>query len=34
VTLAGYYGMIAGVLNAYEVDLPQGATAPFLRRAD
>src|SRR5262245_39182951 len=34
VTLAGYYGMIAGVLNAYEVDLPQGATPPFRRRAD
>ena len=28
VTLAGYYGMIAGVLNAYEVDLPAGAARP------
>jgi hypothetical protein len=34
VTLAGYQGMIAGVLNAYEVDLSQGATPPFRRRAD
>jgi len=34
VTLAGYYGMIAGILNAYEVDLPAGATSPFGRRAD
>src|SRR5215471_10983576 len=34
VTLAGYYGMIAGVLNAYEVDLPPGTTAPFGRRSD
>jgi 4-carboxymuconolactone decarboxylase len=34
VTLAGYYGMIAAVLNAYEVDLPPGATFPFGRRAD
>jgi len=34
VTLAGYYGMIAGVLNAYEVDLPTGATPAFTRRAD
>ena len=32
VTLAGYYGMIAGVLNAYEVDLPPGATPPFGQR--
>jgi 4-carboxymuconolactone decarboxylase len=34
VTLAGYYGMVAGVLNAYEVDLPPGATPAFTRRAD
>ena len=33
VTLVGYYGMIAGVLNAYEVDLPAGATPAFRRRA-
>lgn len=33
VTLAGYYGMIAGVLNAYEVDLPPGATPAFGRRS-
>jgi 4-carboxymuconolactone decarboxylase len=32
VTLAGYYGMIAGVLNAYEVDLPPGARPAFRRR--
>jgi 4-carboxymuconolactone decarboxylase len=29
VTLAGYYGMIAGVLNAYEVDLPPGMAPAF-----
>lgn len=34
VTLAGYYGMIAAVLNAFDVDLPPGATLPFHRRAD
>ena len=34
VTLAGYYGMIAGVLNAYEVDLPAGAKPAFGHRAD
>ena len=33
VTLAGYYGMIAAILNAYEVDLPPGATPVFGRRA-
>jgi 4-carboxymuconolactone decarboxylase len=33
VTLAGYYGMIAGVLNAYEVELPPGATPAFTRRS-
>lgn len=34
VTLAGYYGMVAAVLNAYDVDLPPGAPPPFARRAD
>jgi 4-carboxymuconolactone decarboxylase len=29
VTLAGYYGMIGGILNAFDVDLPPGATPPF-----
>jgi 4-carboxymuconolactone decarboxylase len=29
VTLAGYYGMIAAVLNAFDVDLPAGLSAPF-----
>lgn len=29
VTLAGYYGMIGLVLNAFQVDLPPGAPAPF-----
>lgn len=29
VTLAGYYGMIAFVLNGFEVDLPVGAPPPF-----
>ena len=32
VTLAGYYGMVAFVLNAFEVDLPAGATPAFPRR--
>jgi len=32
VILAGYYGMIAGVLNAYEVDLPPGDRPAFRRR--
>ena len=32
VTLAGYYGMIGAILNAYEVDLPSGAPPPFGRR--
>jgi 4-carboxymuconolactone decarboxylase len=32
VTLAGYYGMIAAVLNAFDVDLPPGAAPPFGRR--
>ena len=31
VTLAGYYGMIAGILNAFEMDLPPGAIAAFPR---
>ncbi len=31
VTLAGYYAMIAGVLNAFEVDLPPGAAPAFAR---
>lgn len=31
VTLAGYYGMIGFVLNAFEVDLPAGATPAFGR---
>jgi 4-carboxymuconolactone decarboxylase len=34
VTLAGYYGMIGAILNAFDVDLPPGATAPFPRRTD
>ena len=29
VTLAGYYGMIAFVLLAFEVDLPAGTEPPF-----
>ena len=29
VTLAGYYGMIAAVLNAYDVDLPAGTSPVF-----
>ena len=28
VTLAGYYGMVAGILNAFEVDLPPGTSPP------
>jgi 4-carboxymuconolactone decarboxylase len=31
VTLAGYYGMIGAILNAFDVDLPPGASAPFPR---
>ena len=31
VTLAGYYGMIGFVLNAFEVPLPPGATPAFPR---
>jgi 4-carboxymuconolactone decarboxylase len=34
VTLAGYYGMIGAILNAFDVDLPPGATVPFARPAD
>jgi 4-carboxymuconolactone decarboxylase len=29
VTLAGYYGMIGSILNAFDVDLPPGALPPF-----
>jgi 4-carboxymuconolactone decarboxylase len=31
VVLAGYYGLIGFVLNAFEVDLPEGATPAFKR---
>ncbi len=31
IILAGYYGMIALVLNAFDVDLPPGTTPPFSR---
>ena len=31
VTLAGYYGMIGGILNAFDVDLPPGTASPFPR---
>ena len=31
VTLAGYYGMIGLVLNAFEVELPAGVTPAFAR---
>ena len=34
VILAGYYGMIGFVLNAFDVDLPTGATPAFPRGAD
>jgi 4-carboxymuconolactone decarboxylase len=34
VTLAGYYGMIGGILNAFDVDLPPGAAPPFQRGVD
>lgn len=34
VALAGYYGMIAAVLNAFDVDLPPGTTPAFARRVD
>ena len=30
-TLAGYYGMIGAILNAFDVDLPPGAAPPFPR---
>ena len=29
VVLAGYYGLIAGVLFAFDVRIPPGTTAPF-----
>jgi 4-carboxymuconolactone decarboxylase len=32
VTLAGYYGMIGAVLNAFDVDLPPGTASPFPHR--
>jgi 4-carboxymuconolactone decarboxylase len=32
VTLAGYYAMIGGILNAFDVDLPPGAPPPPFRR--
>jgi 4-carboxymuconolactone decarboxylase len=31
IVLAGYYGLIGFVLNAFEVDLPEGATPAFKR---
>ena len=31
IVLAGYYGLIGFVLNAFEVDLPEGATPAFER---
>jgi 4-carboxymuconolactone decarboxylase len=34
VTLAGYYGMVGAILNAFEVDLPPGAAVEFPRRVD
>jgi 4-carboxymuconolactone decarboxylase len=34
VTLAGYYGMIAAILNAYDVDLPPGTTPAFRSQGD
>jgi 4-carboxymuconolactone decarboxylase len=33
VTLAGYYGLIGAVLNAFAVDLPAGARPAFSRSA-
>ena len=29
VILAGYYGVISGILNTFEVPLPAGETPPF-----
>ena len=29
IVLAGYYGLIGYALNAFEADLPEGATQPF-----
>ena len=34
VTLAGYYGMIGAILNAFDVDLPPGVAPPFPRPVD
>jgi 4-carboxymuconolactone decarboxylase len=34
VTLAGYYGMIGAILNAFDVDLPPGVAPPFPRPTD
>lgn len=34
VTLAGYYGMIGAILNAFDVDLPPGVPPPFPRPVD
>lgn len=34
VTLAGYYGMIGAILNAFDVDLPPGLAPPFPHRVD
>jgi len=31
IVLAGYYGLVGFVLNAFEVDLPEGATPAFQR---
>ena len=31
IVLAGYYGLVGFVLNAFEVDLPEGATPAFER---
>ena len=31
IVLAGYYGLVGFVLNAFEVDLPEGATPAFKR---
>ena len=34
ITLAGYYGMVGGILNVFDVDLPPGVPPPFPRRSD
>ncbi|HEX4811888.1 MAG TPA: hypothetical protein VFV66_03950, partial [Nonomuraea sp.] len=31
IVLAGYYGLVGFVLNAFEVDLPEGAQPAFAR---